>query len=397
MDSDPRINLAVDNCFASKRWTRPEEWMQIARELGVRYVEASADTEADPLYCGEEYLADWTAAVARAEERTGVKVANLYSGHGTYSTLGLGHTDPRVRTRIRESWIKPMLRAAQRLRAGLGFYCHAFPASVLQDPAAYAAKMDELTGELSEIARYARERDEVTVSLEQMYSPHQVPWTISGARALLASVLQRSQAPLYVTIDTGHQTGQRRYARPSAARIRKMVSGDSAPETLRSAWLGPDAAVDLAERTSARRGDAAQVAARTLTDLMDRLPHLFSCREDSDTYQWLRSLGCYSPIVHLQQVVGERSAHLPFTAAANRKGTIHGPKLLRALADSYRGPPADGMPPRAEVIYLTLEIFSGTAQPQREILANLRESVTYWRSCVPRDGARLDELLEPRD
>ncbi|HMK39470.1 MAG TPA: TIM barrel protein [Bacteroidota bacterium] len=404
MDGYPRINLALDNCFASKRWTRPDEWMEVTRELGVRYIEASADTEADPLYCGEEYMADWTAAVRKAEERTGAKVANLYSGHGTYSTLGLGHTDGRVRARIRESWVKPILRTAAQLNAGLGFYCHAFPASVLQDPAAYAEKTDELTGELAEIARYARELGDLTMSLEQMYSPHQVPWTIRGTHALLAEVHRRSAAPLYVTIDTGHQTGQNSYVRPSESSIEKMLMGSgvrrrragpgTSGDTLGGVWLGPDAAFTLAESAGLKGKEAAREARRSLATMMDQFPFLFSRPEDSDTYQWLRSLGCYSPIVHLQQVVGKHSAHLPFTMEANRKGTIQAPRLLGALADSYAQAPAADLPPRVDVIYLTLEIFSGTSQPPRQILANLRESVAYWRRFVPRDGLRLDELVE---
>ena len=46
---DPKIYLAIDNCFGSKRWTEPREWMDTIKSLGVYYVEASADTECDPL------------------------------------------------------------------------------------------------------------------------------------------------------------------------------------------------------------------------------------------------------------------------------------------------------------------------------------------------------------
>ena len=31
----PRIYLALDNCFASKRWTEPEEWAGIIAGLGM--------------------------------------------------------------------------------------------------------------------------------------------------------------------------------------------------------------------------------------------------------------------------------------------------------------------------------------------------------------------------
>ena len=87
----PRICLAVDNCFASKRWTMPSRWMRLAQKIGINYVEASADNECDPLYMDQKYLDDWSEEVKQMEKETGVKVINLYSGHGTYSTLGLAH------------------------------------------------------------------------------------------------------------------------------------------------------------------------------------------------------------------------------------------------------------------------------------------------------------------
>ena len=55
--------LAADNCFAKKRWPAPREWAGVIADLGVRYVEASADTELDPFYMGEAYLRDWPHAV----------------------------------------------------------------------------------------------------------------------------------------------------------------------------------------------------------------------------------------------------------------------------------------------------------------------------------------------
>ena len=78
----PRIFLAIDNCFASKRYTRPVDWMCITRDMGVYQIEASADTECDPLYMGPEYMARWRAEVARVADETGQTVRNLYSGHG---------------------------------------------------------------------------------------------------------------------------------------------------------------------------------------------------------------------------------------------------------------------------------------------------------------------------
>ena len=125
MKTDPRLYLAVDNCFASKRWTKPAEWMHMLKSMGIRFVEASADNECDPLYMSEEYMERWVEEVKSESEKTGVKVANMYSGHGTYATLGLAHHDKSVRDRIQHEWIKPMARdcGANRGRLWLLLSC----------------------------------------------------------------------------------------------------------------------------------------------------------------------------------------------------------------------------------------------------------------------------------
>ena len=136
--TDPRIHLAIDNCFASKRWTDPLDWARIVQQLGLRCVEASADNECDPLYADPGYLRDWLGEVQSACKETGVRVVNLYSGHGTYTTLGLAHPDRRNQERILNQWLKVMIANAAQLGAGLGFFCHAFNERILQDPLAYA-------------------------------------------------------------------------------------------------------------------------------------------------------------------------------------------------------------------------------------------------------------------
>ena len=112
---DPKIYLAIDNCFASKRWTQPREWMRVIRELGLTGVEASADTECDPLYMGAEFTRDWIEDVKRQCAQTGCVVRNVYSGHGTYATSGLSHYDRRVTERFRDAWMKAQMDTGDRL------------------------------------------------------------------------------------------------------------------------------------------------------------------------------------------------------------------------------------------------------------------------------------------
>jgi hypothetical protein len=373
----PRIFLALDNCFASKRWTTPDEWMAIAAEMGVYAIEASADNECDPLYSPPEALREWIEEVKAASARTGVRVVNFYSGHGTYTTLGLGHPDARVRDHIQHNWLEPMIRSAAALEAGLGFFCHAFPQAALYDPAKYAQAENDLFDRLAALAALAGQVGLRGLSVEQMYSPHQPPWTINGARRFLAEVTRRAGAPLYITLDTGHHTGQRLYRRPDAGQIAAYAEAARRGETAPDAWMGgaPGGSADEV---------AAYIAAR---------PHLFAEESDGDLYGWLRALGRCSPIIHLQQTDGSASKHQPFTPAFNAGGQVRPEWVLAALKESFEAADdsPDGLPPCRE-IYLTLELFSGTAERPAQILSNIRQSVIYWRQFIPEDGLPLDQL-----
>ena len=387
---DPKIYLAVDNCFASKRWTEPTEWMDVISSLGLYYVEASADTECDPLYMGSDYMKRWSDKVNSASENTGVKVANLYSGHGTYATLGLAHTDPEVRNRFLNDWLKPMCNAASSVNAGLGFFCHAFSDSVLQCPERYNEFVNNLFDSLAELAAFADSCGCRPIGVEQMYSPHQIPWTVSGARTLINEVVKRSgNAPFYITVDVGHQSGQRKFIRPDREAVKSAVEKFRNGDPLPSLWLGSKKAFDIFECFDFSIEETADL----IEAEMDKYPYMFAEYDDGDTYNWLSKLGCYSPIIHLQQTNGVSSSHLPFTKECNEKGIITGEKVLKALRDAYNQPDDTSMPTNPDSVYLTLEMFTGTADINRAALMRMRESADYWRRFVPEDGLKLSELV----
>jgi sugar phosphate isomerase/epimerase len=379
----------MDNSFATKRWTTPDEWARIIGGFGIFCIEASADTEADPFYCGVDYLDEWIERVREASQEYGVSVVNFYTGYTTYRTLGLAHPDDRVRRRIVDDWLKVMARIAARIRAGLGFYIHAFSERVLQDPAAYAEAKDRLYDTLAEGARFAGEVGPIPIIVEQMYTPHQIPWTIEGALEYVSGVSRRSGFPAYVAMDTGHQTGQHRFLRASREEIeRRLKAGGSAP------YLGPESSYAMYDEAGQRGAAEIRHAVERIGKEMAGYPHLFAQERDCDLYRWLEEVGCYSPIVHLQQSNGKSSSHLPFIPAYNEVGIVHPPKLLRAIARSYDRPQRPGMPPRCEDIYLTFEIFPRMTDSRREILSVLAESARYWRQWIPEDGGSLESLLD---
>ncbi|MFP4407231.1 MAG: TIM barrel protein [Spirochaetaceae bacterium] len=389
----PKLYLAIDNCFATKRWTRPLEWARKVRELGLTYVEASADTENDPLYHGAAYQERWLEEVEAACRTTGVRVANLYSGHGTYSTLGLGHTDADVARRLLEEWLEPQVRAAARLGAGLGFFAHAFSISTLADPEVYKAARDALVSRLAELARYAQSRLSAPIGVEQMYAPHQIPWTLEGTRELLSDIHTAAGAPMYTNVDVGHQSGQSRFPRPTFESFEKSVAllRDESEERL--PWLGVEEAYTLAEAV-ATGGERIETAWERVDAMAAERPYLFAKPEDGDPYRWLSAFGPYSPIVHLQQTDGESSPHAPFTPTWNAKGVITGERVLTALAKGYEEPFMPESVPPVEELYLTIEVFLSTASNPFSSFRELRRTVEYWRRFVPEDGMELREAVD---
>jgi len=391
--SYPEIYLAIDNCFASKRFTEPADWMKVIRDLGIFHIEASADTECDPLYHGRDYLAGWVEKVKRASSKTGVSVCNLYSGHGTYATLGLSHTDSLIRNRILDDWLKPMIQTAAQLGAGLGFYCHAFDNIVLQKPALYQNYKIDLISKLAEIARFSDQEGCKTVGIEQMYSPHQIPWTIKGAKELLNQVAGKSQKPFYITIDTGHQSGQSNFLKPTPEMILHAMEQYRYDLQIGNLWLGPDSSYELFEKCDKMDQNHLSKLVDTILEDSSEYPYLFAEVSDCSTYLWLEELACYSPIIHLQQTDGKSSLHLPFTQTYNQTGRIEGTKIIEAISKSYENPSTLNLP-KVDCIYLTIEVFASTASINYLTLKDLRETVRYWRQFVPKDGMKLNELIK---
>jgi sugar phosphate isomerase/epimerase len=387
----PRIFLAIDNCFASKRWTEPKEWMRIIKDLGIFYAEASADNECDPLYMTKGYMEKWKREVKEHGNKTGIEICNLYSGHGTYSTLGLAHTNKEVSDHILNDWLKKMIENAVELDAGLGFFCHAFNQSILQDKEAYRMAYIDLIDHLAILSDYAGKMKIKSIGVEQMYTPHQIPWTIDGAKKLIKDIYERTNHPFYITIDTGHQSGQRKFLRPDMDQVRSSLEKK---ETYPPFWLGTDRAYGLFEKAKTSYSESREDVLKELMLEIEDNPHMFAVYDDGDPYNWLSELGCYSPIIHLQQTDGFHSKHWPFTEDFNKKGIIQAEKVLEYTAKAYQHPDVKGMPPKCDKIFLTIEVFSGTSDIPYELLKRLESTVDYWRKMIPVDGKKLDELIK---
>ena len=390
---NPKIYLAIDNCFASKRWTHPFEWMRIVQEIGLKYIEASADTECDPLYLGEAFINDWVWDVKQQCEKTGCIIKNLYSGHGTYATSGLSHYDRRVIERFRDSWMKAQMDTAQKLSAGFGFFAHGFDEELLQDNTIYEAKLNELYDTLAELAIYAKHIGISYVSIEQMYSPHQPPWTLNDMSQLFREVYKRSGAPFYTTLDLGHMNGQQYFVKPTKPMVTKWLDLARTGKKPHGIWLGSEYAHNIFNQAAMSLINPKQALDLIMEDISVH-PHLFSEPRDWNINEWVGRFGCYAPIIHLQQNDGKSSPHWPFSNEYNEKGIIKAEEIIKALGNAFCQPEDAKMPPKCTEIVLTLEPFIGTAGNTYDLRENLALSVEYWRKWVPRDGMLLSEVLD---
>lgn len=91
-----------------------------------------------------------------------------------------------------------------------------------------------------------------------------------------------------------------------------------------------------------------------------------------DPYPWVEQLGRYSPIIHIQQTVMNKSNHAPFTEEYNKTGIISGEKLMNAMKKS-------GL----DETILMFEIgHREHYDTEFRIIEDLKESAEYWRQWI---------------
>ena len=96
---------------------------------------------------------------------------------------------------------------------------------------------------------------------------------------------------------------------------------------------------------------------------------------DRDPYAWLQRLGRLAPVIQLQQSDALADHHWPFTGARNREGRVDADRVIDALGEGG-----------VETALLALEVIPPFEQDDAEVLADLTESVRYWREALDRRG-----------
>jgi len=376
----PNIYLAVDNCFAIKRWTKPGEWARIVREeIGdIECVQASTDLEIDPQFCPPDYREEWIGEVKKCEKKYGIRLVSFYSGYVTYRSVSLLNWDKGYRDRFRDNYVFRTIDMAKEFNAAAGGSLQAFSEDVLQDPEKFEKAEELLMDYSTQCAEYARNKG-VSYGFEQMYTPTQGWWKIADVKRYMKDIYGVSEAPLYTTIDTAHMAGQKYFLRPTVKQLESMLSA----RCVRDFRL-PDEMKRLVEM-GADLNDLVKTA--------QKYGYWFSEPDDAELYRWVEELSCYSPIMHIQQTDGSYSAHRPFTKKYNPNGIVNPTDLLKAIVKCYDRPQEKGMPPRAGDIYLAFEIFFGVTDSTEDVLQAMRETVAFWRNVIREDGKPADHWL----
>jgi hypothetical protein len=395
MNNYPKVYLVLDNCFALKRWVKPEQWMKVSKEIGFNYIQASTDNEIDPLFSETRYFNQWFKDILYYEKEYDVKVINFFTGYQTYRTVGFAHHDENQVKYLLDRWVKPLMEKIKYIDAkGLGFSFFAMSDEVLQNKQIYNEVSQKLYKYLSELSEFGKKNGGVQISVEQMYAPHQPPFTVDGTKEYIKKCYEIAKNPVYTTIDVGHMVGQKEFLRPTdeelLENLRKsngMVKTDM--------WLGADTTYAIWNKavSSLSQGKHMEGFIDVINKDMNVHKYMFSKEEDCNPYTWLEELACYSPIIHMQQTDGLVANHAAFTPETNKNGMIQGEKLLKAIAKSYEKDHENGMPEKVENIYLSFEIFFSNIERKENIINKLKQTLKYWRQFVPEDGIYLDKLI----
>lgn len=96
---------------------------------------------------------------------------------------------------------------------------------------------------------------------------------------------------------------------------------------------------------------------------------------DRDPYAWLKEMGRVTAVVQLQQTDEAGDHHWPFTGDRNRVGRIDADRVIDALGEGS-----------VDECVLMLKIMPPFEQDDDDVVADLAESVDYWREALARRG-----------
>ena len=196
-----RARLGINNCFAVKRWPRPDDWAAIvANDLGLDLVELSLDQlEGPDTRAGRDRMAEQTRA---ALSRHGLCAETTFTGLAAYSLNLLMHPEAEYRAAARR-WYKQAIELTAQLGAtATGGHVGSLSVPDWSDPATRARRWADLRDALAELAAYADQ-----AGLDHLLVENLVTDREPSTMALIETIVtERSvaHAPIQLCLDLGH-------------------------------------------------------------------------------------------------------------------------------------------------------------------------------------------------
>ena len=245
--------------------------------------------------------------IKKITDKNQIKIHNYFSGNMTHNVNFLTHPDLRLRNNY-YNWCLAGIDIACILGAGgIGSNFNTMPYSTLMDKKKYIAALKSLFKALQLLSSYSKEKGLKFLLWEQMYSYCEVPYTIIQSKKFINNINKASKIPIKLVIDLGHMCSQ----------------------------------------------------------------NFKHTRYDTDPYSWIKKLGKYTEVIHLQQTDNINSQHWPFTEEYNIKGIITPKKVLNYLLNSG-----------VEEINLIFEIFFSINVNEEKILKDMKYSIEYWKNSI---------------
>jgi D-erythrulose 1-phosphate 3-epimerase len=196
-----RVTLGINNCFAVKRWPRPDEWAQVVREeLGLEVVQHCLDLTD---LSGDVDLDAEAGAVRSAAEGAGLRVHSVFTGLIAFSANLMLGSEQAERERGFELWSRAILLAAGIGAVSAGGHVGSLSRHDADDPDRRRRRWSELRLRLAELSAFASQLGLDALLVENMACDRE-PSRISEVESLLSDG-DGGHAPITLCLDVGHQ------------------------------------------------------------------------------------------------------------------------------------------------------------------------------------------------
>jgi D-erythrulose 1-phosphate 3-epimerase len=196
-----RVTLGINNCFAVKRWPRPDEWAQVVRdELGLEVVQHCLDLT--DLSGGVDLDAE-ARAVRSAAEGADLRVHSVFTGLIAFSANLMLGSEQAERQRGFDLWSRAILLAARVGAVSAGGHVGGLSRHDADDAERRARRWSELRVRLAELGAFASQLGLDALLVENMACDRE-PSRISELESLLSDG-DSGHAPITLCLDVGHQ------------------------------------------------------------------------------------------------------------------------------------------------------------------------------------------------